>query len=147
MINCELDDQLKHVCFKDLQGYLTEKNLLSVLSRMPQIALQQLKKILNIPDKVVVDKYLDRQSINPVENKTVTCALGNKVDSADLADVATTGSYEDLSCKPTALPNPKGLVFKFKDGKYKVYDGQDAILINIPWASDDNSPEIKSQNI
>lgn len=48
-----------------------------------------------------VDSALSTTSSNPVQNKVVTAALNNKANSADLAAVATSGSYNDLSNKPT----------------------------------------------
>lgn len=50
---------------------------------------------------ITVDSSLSSSSTNPVQNMVITSALGDKVDSADLATVATTGSYSDLSGKPT----------------------------------------------
>lgn len=50
---------------------------------------------------VTVDTALSATSTNPVQNKVITAALNDKADSADLAAVATSGSYNDLSNKPT----------------------------------------------
>lgn len=49
---------------------------------------------------VYVDSNLSTTSENPVENKIVTSALNEKADISSLSDVATTGSYNDLSNKP-----------------------------------------------
>lgn len=48
-----------------------------------------------------MDGALSTTSSNPVQNSVVTNALNNKANSADLATVATSGSYNDLSNKPT----------------------------------------------
>ena len=53
------------------------------------------------PTIPTVDADLDGTSQNPVQNRAVVEALADKVDTADLADVATSGSYNDLDGKPT----------------------------------------------
>ncbi len=50
---------------------------------------------------ITIDDQLSTSSTNPVENKVITNALNAKANSADLASVATSGSYNDLSNKPT----------------------------------------------
>lgn len=50
---------------------------------------------------ITVDSTLDADSTNPVQNKVINSALGAKANSADLASVATSGSYNDLLNKPT----------------------------------------------
>lgn len=50
---------------------------------------------------ITVDSALSTTSENPVQNKVITNALDNKADSSSLAAVATSGSYNDLSNKPT----------------------------------------------
>jgi hypothetical protein len=57
---------------------------------------------------VTVDSALSTTSQNPVQNRVITNALNEKADSADLATVATSGSYNDLSNKPT-IPSISGL--------------------------------------
>lgn len=50
---------------------------------------------------ITVDSALSTTSTNPVQNKVITTALSGKANSADLATVATSGSYTDLNNKPT----------------------------------------------
>lgn len=50
--------------------------------------------------QITVDSELSTSSTNPVENRVITTALGNKANSADLASVATSGAYSDLSGTP-----------------------------------------------
>ena len=50
---------------------------------------------------VTVDSALSSTSTNPVQNKVISTALSSKANTADLATVATSGSYNDLSNKPT----------------------------------------------
>ena len=50
--------------------------------------------------QVTVDSELSTSSENPVQNKVITGALNNKANSADLASVATSGAYADLSGTP-----------------------------------------------
>lgn len=50
--------------------------------------------------QITVDSALSTTSENPVQNKVITGALNNKANSADLATVATSGAYADLSGTP-----------------------------------------------
>lgn len=50
---------------------------------------------------VTVDSEMSATSTNPVQNKVIKGALDAKANSAALATVATSGSYNDLSNKPT----------------------------------------------
>ena len=50
---------------------------------------------------VTVDDSLSTTSTNPVQNKVITGALNGKAESSSLSTVATSGSYNDLSNKPT----------------------------------------------
>ena len=50
---------------------------------------------------VTVDDSLSTTSTNPVQNKIITTALNGKAESSSLSTVATSGSYNDLSSKPT----------------------------------------------
>ena len=50
--------------------------------------------------QITVDDAMSSSSENPVQNKVITAALGNKANSADLATVATSGAYSDLSGTP-----------------------------------------------
>ena len=59
------------------------------------------KDVKNHPAIPTVDTVLDADSENAVQNKVVKAALDNKANTADLADVATSGAYNDLSGKPT----------------------------------------------
>lgn len=72
-----------------------------------------------IPSPVTVDSALSSTSTNPVQNKVINSALSGKASSTHthsanqvngLATVATSGSYNDLSNKPSipsayTLPN------------------------------------------
>ncbi len=51
-------------------------------------------------NKTVVDASLSSSSTNPVQNKIINDALDNKVSSSDLATVATSGDYSDLTGTP-----------------------------------------------
>lgn len=50
---------------------------------------------------VTVDSTMSSTSENPVQNKVIYTALQSKANSSALATVATSGSYNDLSNKPT----------------------------------------------
>lgn len=56
--------------------------------------------VIESGSQITVDSALSTTSENPVQNKVITTALGNKANSADLASVATSGSYNDLSNTP-----------------------------------------------
>lgn len=65
-----------------------------------------------IPSAVTVDSALSSTSTNPVQNKVINSALAGKANSSHthtasqvsgLATVATSGSYNDLSNKPSIL--------------------------------------------
>lgn len=49
---------------------------------------------------ITVDSELSLTSVNPVQNKVITAALGDKADTSDLSAVATSGDYADLSGAP-----------------------------------------------
>ena len=55
----------------------------------------------SIPSAVTVDSALSSTSTNPVQNKVINTALAAKAAISSLAKVATSGSYSDLSNKPT----------------------------------------------
>ena len=57
---------------------------------------------------VTIDSALSGTSTNPVQNKVIKGALDEKANTTDLAQVATSGSYNDLSDKPT-IPSISGL--------------------------------------
>lgn len=57
---------------------------------------------------IVIDDALSATSENPVQNKVVKTELDKKVDASVLAVVAKSGSYNDLSDKPT-IPSISGL--------------------------------------
>lgn len=56
--------------------------------------------VIESGSQITVDSALSTSSTNPVQNKVITAALGNKANSADLASVATSGAYSDLSGTP-----------------------------------------------
>lgn len=57
-----------------------------------------------IPSPVTVDTTITENGQNPVVGGAIYEALADKADSADLSTVATSGSYDDLSDKPTIPP-------------------------------------------
>lgn len=57
---------------------------------------------------VTVDSEMSAISTNPVQNKVIYSAMQGKADASSLAAVATSGSYNDLSNKPT-IPSISGL--------------------------------------
>ena len=54
-----------------------------------------------IPEGVIVDSTLSGSSTHAIQNKAVHAALASKANTADLATVATSGSYNDLDNVPT----------------------------------------------
>ena len=66
---------------------------------------------------ITVDSALSTTSKNPVQNKVVTAVINSKVDSSSLATVATSGSYNDLSNKPTIPTVNNGTLTIRQNGK------------------------------
>lgn len=58
----------------------------------------------NRPTIPAVDAAMSDNSTNPVQNKVISAALATKANSGSLAAVATSGSYNDLTNKPTIPP-------------------------------------------
>lgn len=56
--------------------------------------------VIESGSQITVDDAMSSSSENPVQNKVITAALGNKANSADLATVASSGAYADLSGAP-----------------------------------------------
>lgn len=50
---------------------------------------------------MVIDSVITSDSQNPVTSSAIYAALVDKANTADLATVATSGSYDDLTNKPT----------------------------------------------
>lgn len=55
----------------------------------------------DLTTNITVDSAMSSSSENPVQNKVIYTALSDKANSSSLATVATSGSYSDLSNKPT----------------------------------------------
>lgn len=68
------------------------------------LTLDEMSEFLNAKqDTLTFDNTPTANSNNPVKSGGVYTALATKANSADLASVATSGSYNDLSNKPTIL--------------------------------------------
>lgn len=67
-------------------------------------------------ESITVDSALSTSSPNPVQNSVITAALNGKANSADLSAVATSGSYNDLSNKPTIPTVNNGTLTIQKNG-------------------------------
>lgn len=65
-----------------------------------------------------VDSELSSTSTNPVQNKVITTALNSKANTSSLASVATSGSYNDLSNKPTIPTVPTNVSAFTNDAGY-----------------------------
>ena len=94
--------------FTNDAGYLTAHQDLSAYAKSADLAkvatsgsYNDLANKPTIPSAVTVDSALSATSTNPVQNKVINTALGLKADSSSLKAVATSGSYNDLSNKPT----------------------------------------------
>ena len=90
---------------------------------------------LNAMDSAKADKAttLSGYGIADAYTKTeVDDALNAKVNAADLADVATSGAYADLSGTPTSLKNPTSLTLQNSAGtSLGSYDGSTARTIKL----------------
>lgn len=65
-----------------------------------------------------VDSELSTTSTNPVQNKVINSALNSKANTSSLASVATSGSYNDLSDKPTIPTVPTNVSAFTNDAGY-----------------------------
>ena len=70
--------------------------------------------------------------VNLASGETLKAAFG-KLSKwfVDLKAVAFSGSYNDLSNKPTTLKNPKSLTIQQNGGNQTEYDGSTALTVNI----------------
>lgn len=144
--SCVLTDEYKHVCFKDLEGYMNVDNFIDLLKGYCEIDLQKIKTILGIGDTIYVDKKIRDYSPNPVAGGAVAAALREKVNVDALSKVAITGEYADLKNKPCTLPNPEVLVIEGKrngQSKQWVYDGSEPIRVYLPTKLSDLTNDIK----
>lgn len=132
MNTCELNDDFKHVCFKDLENYVRKDSIAETLRKTPQQDILDIKHTLNVQN-IRVDSEIDQFSQNPVQNKAVYCALAEKPDIIDLSKVAYSGDYRHIRNTPTALPNPSALIIQYTDGT-DVYTGNTPNIILIPWS-------------
>ena len=123
---------------------------------------------VNVPwtdTKLTVDSALSSTSTNPVQNKVINSALSGKANSSHthstsqisgLATVATSGSYNDLSNKPTipsAYTLPKasstalgGIMIGYAEsGKnYPVeLDSSGKAFVNVPWTDTNTVPQFQ----
>lgn len=122
---CTLPDDFRHVCFKDLEQYINVDNFIDILKGFSSEELNQIRAVLGIPNQYHIDSKVNGLSRNPVENQAVCKALSKKADTDQLAYVAHSGSYNDLSNKPCALRNPNELLIFDVNGKAIHYDGSE----------------------
>lgn len=95
---------------------------------------------------ITVDSALSSTSTNPVQNKVITSALNAKANASSLASVATSGSYNDLSNKPTIPTVPTNVSAFTNDAGYLTsYTETDPIFSASP-ASGITSEDIAKWN-
>lgn len=128
---CNLSDEYKHVCFKDLEDYIAIDKFVDVLNSYSDLELTKIRQALQVPNNIKVDDVLNPFSTNPVENNVIYDALTRKADINKLARVAMTGNYDDLNNTPCKLPNPDALVIKGY-GQPIIYDGNETVVLEIP---------------
>ena len=86
----------------DLETLIINKLSKQQYDQLPEKSDDELYMITSTEDdRIIVDDELDSTSENPVQNKVITTALSEKVDSSSLANVAISGDYNDLSNTPT----------------------------------------------
>lgn len=98
----------------------------------------KLAGIDNNANKTVVDSTISNSSTNPVQNKIIKSALDTKANINSLSTVATSGSYNDLSNKPSIpsktsdLNNDSGFLTTHQDitGKVNFSDIADNLTTN-----------------
>jgi hypothetical protein len=79
---------------------------------------------------VTVDDALSSTSTNPVQNKVINSALNSKANTSSLASVATSGSYNDLSNKPTIPTVPTNVSAFTNDAHYITASGAPVQSVN-----------------
>lgn len=77
-----------------------------------------------------VDSALSSTSTNPVQNKVITSALNAKANTSSLANVATSGNYNDLSNKPTIPTVPTNVSAFNNDAGYITASGAPVQSVN-----------------
>lgn len=125
--SCSIDDQYKHVSFKDLEKYLAKDDYLSGYCETEKELVRQNLGI----ETYKVDSKLSDLSTNPVENRVIANALKGKADIDKLPKVALTGNYCDLIHKPHFLPNPEFLVIVDSNGTVG-YNGENPVKVKLP---------------
>lgn len=125
--SCSIDDQYKHVSFKDLEGYLAKDDYLSGYCETEKELVRQNLGI----ETYTIDSKLSDLSTNPVENQAVAKALRHKADIDKLPKVAITGDFDDLYRKPKGIPNPEFLVINGPNGTVG-YNGSAPVKVEIP---------------
>ena len=94
-----------------------------------------------VPD--TIDSSPTSNSDNPVSSGGVYTALSGKANSSDLATVATSGSYNDLSDKPTipditgkedkvTIESASGATLSAQVGKYYTLSSVGTLAITLP---------------
>ena len=106
--------------------FLTETGLAKVFQRVKSFVASQLNSkapaihthtssdITDLPNGYVVDSTLDGTSSNAISNSAVSNALDG------LSTVATSGSYNDLSNKPTIPTYSAGTNLSLNDTTFNV---------------------------
>lgn len=85
----------------ELAGTTYDEATTSTAGLMSASDKSKLDNIDTGANKTIVDDALSSTSTNPVQNKVINTVLENKADTSSLATVATSGSYDDLTNKPT----------------------------------------------
>ena len=125
---CNLDNDKKHVCFKDLKDFWRKDEYFDGLNELEK---ERIRQNLNLPAERPVDADLSKISKNPVQNRIVTQALERKVDVNALSKVGITGQYKDLKEAPCELPNPEGILFNLGPDSQVYYDGTEGVVLNL----------------
>lgn len=107
--NAEGGIEANDLAISDLKSDLGDLNDLQTTAKNNLVAaINEARQSGGGGGSVTVDSEMSSTSTNPVQNKVIKGALDAKANSADLATVATSGSYNDLSDKPT-IPSISGL--------------------------------------
>lgn len=111
------DIPTSNTAFTNDAGYLTEHQTLKTINNQSLIGEGNIT-IEGGGTAITVDDSLDSTSENPVENRVITNALNDKANASDLADVATSGDYDDLINKPTIPTVPTNVSEFYNDANY-----------------------------
>ena len=97
---------------------------------------------INVP---IVSQATGQSTTSVMSQSAVTTQLGNKVDSSSLSTVATSGSYNDLSNKPT-IPTVSNYTSTLSSSSWTESSGTYTQTVSVPGILSTDTPIIDVSN-